>query len=126
MISIDRKVSRDILKITTQYNDSILFDPTIGGFCKWRGTHPDKAEQIASVPVSEIPGALRRPEERGMIKKIQGLMGDGMIFRITPELLHAKAFWWDRFTKTYVAGFVSGVLTTVVSGLLLHFLTGLF
>lgn len=126
MISIDRKICRDILKVTTDYNTSVLFDPAIGGYAVWHMSHPETASVTSSVPVNEVPGALRRLEALEMVKKVQGAMNGAVIFRITPELLHAKAFWWDRFTKTYVAGFISGVLITVASGLLLHFLTGLF
>lgn len=118
MISIDRKVSRDILKTTKQYDQSILFDPSLGGFAIWRMSHPDKADQVCSVPVSEVPGALQRLADRGMINKIQGTWSGGMIFRITPELLHAKAFWWDRFSKKFWGGFVMGVITALTANLL--------
>lgn len=126
MISIDRKVSRDILKVTKDYNVKILFDPALGGFSIWHMSHPDKVECVPSVSIAEVPGALERLEERGMIKKTQGIWGGGMIFHITPELLHAKAFWWDRFSKKFWGGFVAGVVASVASGLILHFLQKLF
>ncbi len=126
MISIDRKVCHDVLRVTNDYNASVLFDPAIGGYAIWHMSHPETASVISSVPINEVPGALRRLEKQEMIKKIQGAMNGAVVFRITPELLHAKTFWWDRFTKTYVAGFISGVLITVASGLLLHLLTGSF
>ena len=126
MISIDRKVCKDILKVTKDYNVSIMFSPDIEGYAVWHMHHPEKANQLSSVPVSEVLGALDRLSEKKLIKKIQGSLGGGMVFRITPELLHYESFWWDRVSKTYVAGFASGVLTTVCGGLLLHFLTSFF
>ena len=126
MIRVDRKVCHDIMKVTDKYNVSILFHPDLGGYCKWHGTHPDSPEVVPSVQIEEIPSALDRLISRGMIEKVIGVNGHGMIFRIRPELLHAKAFWFDSFSKKFIGGFVSGILTTVVSSLILHFLTGLF
>lgn len=126
MISIDRKTCRDILNVTRDYNQKIMFDPSLGGYSIWRMHNSVKIEQSCTVPVSEVPGSLQRLIDRNMIEKVQGIMGGGMIFRIRPDLLHAKAFWWDRFTKKFWGGFAAGVATSVVSGLILHFLTGLF
>lgn len=126
MISIDRKVIRDILKVTKDYNVKILFDPALGGFAPWNMSHPDKAERAPSVPISEVSGALKRLEECGMIQKVQGTWNGGMVFRITPELLHAKAFWWDRFSKKFWGGFATGIVASVIAGLILHILQGLF
>ena len=125
MISIDRKVCKDILKVTKDYKDQVFFSPDLGGYAIWHMCHPEKAELESSVPVSEVSGSLARLVERKMIRKIQGSYNGGTIFRINPELLHAKAFWFDRVTKTYVGGFVSGVLSTLLGGLLLHYFTGL-
>ena len=126
MIRIDRKVCRDILRITNRYDVDLFFDPDFGGFSIWHGTHPDRPEFIPSVPLHEVAGSLNRLLERGMIKKIVGSWSGGMIFQITPELLHAKAFWFDRVTKKYLAGFISGVATSVVAGLIIHFVTEWF
>lgn len=118
MISIDRKVSRDILKVTRDYNQKVLFDTSLGGYSIWRMHNTGKIEQTSSVPASEVPGALQRLADRGMIEKVQGIMGGGMIFRIRPELLHARAFWWDRFTKKFWSGYVLGVITALTANLL--------
>ena len=120
MIAIDRKVCRDILKMTTDYNVSVFFGPALGGYSTWHLHYPENVELVSSVPIAEVPGALQRLEDRNLIKKIQGSMNGGVIFRITPELLHAKAFWWDRFTKKTIGGFVIGVLI----GLSVNLLTG--
>lgn len=118
MIRFDRKLCRDILRITTDYNTSIIFDPAVGGFALWHLHHPDRAEVIPSIPLSEVPASLSRLEERSMIQTIQRSMNGAVIFRIRPELLHAKAFCWDRFTKKFWGGFVSGILVGLIANLL--------
>jgi len=126
MLRMDRKTCHDILKVTNSYDTSIFFHPNIGGFCIWTGLVPDQGSVKPSIPISEVPGSLNRLCEQKLIEKMIGTMDNGMIFRIAPELLHYKAFWWERFTKTYVAGFFSGIAATVIAGLILHFFTGLF
>lgn len=118
MIRIDRRVCRDILKVSKDYDKSILFATELGGFSVWHGSRPDRVDVMSSVNVSEVPGSLERLIDRGLINKIQSLSGGGMIFTITPELLHAKAFWWDRFTKVFWGGFVIGVVTGLLANLL--------
>lgn len=122
MIAIDRKVCKDILKLTKDYNTSVIFAPDINGYAIWHKYHPEKADQPSSVPAHEVKDSLVRLSDRKMILKIQGSMSGAVVFRITPELLHAKAFWWDRFSKTYVAGFISGVASSVAGGLILQLL----
>lgn len=126
MISIDRKVCRDILKVTTDYNTSVIFSPDLGGYAIWHMRHPEKADLVSSVRPEEVPYALDRLSKRGMIVKIQGSFGGGLVFRIKSELLHAKRFWFDSFSKKFIGGFVSGVITGVVADLLVHWLIKLF
>lgn len=118
MIGIDRKVCRDILKTTKDYSVSILFDPALGGYCRWNMRHPEKIDLKSSVPVCEVPGALQRLEKMDLIHKIQGIASGGVIFCITPELLHSKSFWFDRVTKKFLAGFVSGVFVGITANIL--------
>ena len=124
MIKIDRKTCRDILRVTTSYKEWINFSHKDGGYSLNSNSAPVVIS--ASIPLKEVSGSLLRLEASGLIKKISDVWGDDMIFVITPELLHYKAFWFDRFTKTYLAGFISGVGVSVISGLLIHFLTGFF
>lgn len=118
MIRYDRKTCKDILKLTDKYDDLVIFDPDIGGYCNFDSDNQEEAEVKPSIPVSEVTGALHRLEERGMIKKISGTWSGGMVFSITPELLHAKAFWWDRFSKRFLGGFVSGLVVGITANLL--------
>ena len=124
MINMDRKTCRDILRVTTSYKDWICFSHEDGGYSL--SSNSDSLVISSSIPLKEVSGSLLRLEASGLIKKISDVWGDDMIFVITPELLHYKAFWFDRLTKTYLAGFISGVGVSVISGLLIHFLTGFF
>lgn len=126
MISIDRKARHDILEVTKNYDDDIFFHPNIDGFCIWTGAHPDRASVKPSISCSEVPGVLNRFKQSGLIDEVIGVDGHGMIFRITPELLHYKAFWWDKSGRPFILGFISGIAATVISGLILHFVVKLF
>lgn len=126
MIRIDRKTYKDILKVTRRYDVPVFFHPDINGFSIWRSVQPDHTDVISSVPIDEVPDALNRLADLDWIEKEIGVSGNGMIFHITPKLLHHKAFWLDRFSHTYIGGFISGVATSVIAGLILHFLVKLF
>ena len=126
MISIDRKTIKDILKVTESYDESIFFHPNIGGFCIWPGYFPDQASVKPSSDICEIPGSLNRLVDAKLIIKIQGAYDNGMIFRITPELLHSKAFWFDRVSKKFLGGFLTGVAAAVVADLLIRLIAKLF
>lgn len=117
MIRIDRKTCRDIQNLAKSYDENLFFSPDLGGYCHWHYSHPEKAEKAPSINLDEVPGSLSRLVDSGLIKKIQGSMNGGMIFRITPELRHYKAFWFDRFSKKFTVGFVSGILVGVCANL---------
>lgn len=121
MIRIDRKVCRDILKLTNSYDDQIIYDPDLKGFALWSGSFPGQVS-TPSVEPAEILGSLNRLCENKFLVMQTGVHRGGMIFSITPELRHRNAFWFDRVSKTYAGGFVSGVLTSVVAGTILHFI----
>ena len=125
MIRIDRKTCRDILSLTKSYNVDLFFSPDHGGYSYWHSSHPKSIDKTPSINVKEVPDSLSRLAKQGLIKKIQGIMGGGMIFRITPELLHYKAFWFDRFTKKFFGGFVSGIAVTVIADLIIRFIASL-
>lgn len=118
MISIDRKMSRFILSITKQYSDRIIFDPNAGGFYFWTGIRSDQPVIFPPFDILETEASLARLEQASLINIIQRIMGGGMIFCITPELLHYRSFWFDRFSKKFMAGFVSGVVVSITANLL--------
>ena len=125
MIRIDRKTCKDILKVTKSYDDDIFFHPSIGGFCIWTGSHPDHASVKSSSDIDEIPGSLNRLVDSKLIIKQIGTMDKGMIFHITPELLHYKAFWFDRISRKFATGFLAGVASAVAADIIFHFIAKL-
>ena len=123
MIRIDRKVCRDILSITSNYSDWILYDPVLNGYCFWDGSHPERASVESSVVTQETRYALQRIENAGLIKRMQGIHGGGLIFHIAPELLHRKAFFFDAITRRFLWGFIAGVSSTLIPQLIYFFVT---
>ena len=123
MISIDRKVCRDILAVTSNYSDWILYDPALNGYCFWDGTHPERPSFVSSVVTQETQSALLRIEDAGLIKRMKGITGGGLIFHITAELLHRKAFFFDAITRRFLWGFIAGVSSTLIPQLIYFFIT---
>ena len=125
MIRIDRKVTHDILKLTKSYDSSIIFDPAIDGYAFWRAKRPESAKVKSSVPNHEVAGSLNRLVDRGMIDKVQSSWSGAIVFRITPELVHAKAFWFDRVTKKFIGGVVTGACATAAGDIIFHVIRSL-
>lgn len=118
MIGMDRKIVKTILEISDSYDSAFSYHGD-------DGIYFDKKLYKLPVPPSEIKPALLRLIELGYLK--QTLRPYGVtVFSITPELKHARAFWFDRVTKRFLGGFVTGVTTAVATGLILRFIAKLF
>lgn len=123
MIRIDRKIARLVIRESGKRYDTIfLFDgstpklfivPYVGS------SDPIRSVDIA-VPQQDIPESINRLTASGHLKKESGIMHNGSYFSMTPLLLHRYAFWIDAFTKKFWYGFLSGVITSVVAGVLLQ------
>jgi hypothetical protein len=119
MIRIDRKLSKAILKISDSYDSEFFYDI-------------DKSEilfndKLYSVPIdkAEIKASLDRLINAGyLIPSVNSWCTVG--FSISPELKHAKAFWFDRVTKRFIYGFISGVVTSVTAALLVKLIEKFF
>lgn len=119
MIRIDRKLSKTILKISDSYDSEFFYD-----IDESKILFNDKRY---SVPIdkSEIKASLDRLIDAGyLIPSVNSWCTVG--FSISPELKHAKAFWFDRVTKRFISGFISGVLTSVSVALLVKFIEKFF
>ena len=113
MIRIDRKVARTALKLTSSYDTILVYDPACGMFV--RNT---KSYMVPSVPPDDVPDAIDRLIDAGLFCNYARGMGSVKMFRITPKLRHRFAFAMDSFTKTFWAGFITGVATTAAANLL--------
>lgn len=125
MIKTDRKVVAAVLKLTNNYHDELAIghDPT--SIVLMNGLHEVIKSVRLKISAEDADESVKRLIDRGLLRI--GSKGYGWYsFYMTSRLKHRHAFWWDSFSKRYIAGFISGVVTTVVSGLILHFLTGLF
>lgn len=125
MIIVDWKVARAALKLTKSYKDEIFYASGGVSLMLVAPSGPPVKSAVVSASPEDIPPAITRLAEKNFFKIIIKTE-DEVYFSIQPELRHWFAFWFDRVSKRYIAGFISGVITTVVSGLIVHYLTGLF
>lgn len=125
MIRSDRKIISAVLKLTDNYHDEMAIghDPSSLLLVKKLRT------VIKCVPLSiseeDADESVKRLVDAGLLR-VKTQWSGGYSFCMTSRLKHRYAFWWDSFSKKYIAGFVSGVITTVAAGVLAHFITGLF
>lgn len=119
MIRIDRKLSKAILKISDSYDSEFFYDIDENGIFF--------NDKLYSVPIdkSEIKGSLVRLIDAGYLIPSNNAWCT-IEFSISPELKHAKAFWFDRITKRFIYGFISGVLTSISAALLVKLIEKYF
>ena len=124
MITIDKKVIRAILKLSSSYDQ--LFDfKTDESVLRLFGT--DVSAKLNFHP-AEIYDSLYRLNDLGYIHLINR---EGHIFfEIKPRINHRFAWWLDTFSKRFLFGFVAGVMSgiiiTVIGGLLLAYLRAIW
>lgn len=121
MIRSDRKVAGAALKLTRDYSKALSLDSS-GVLCLCDS--PDKAIAL-KIPVQDALEAVDRLVAKGYFR-IHTKYWGGYSFTITSYLNHRFAFFWDRFTRKflfgYIAGIVSGVIVTVLGGLISAYL----
>lgn len=125
MIHVDRKVIRAILSLTNNYHDEMTLDSTSSAILLIR----NNLNIINSVPVhtaaEDVSESIERLIDLGYLRVSRRWLG-GYSFCMTSLLKHRKAFWWDSFSKKFwggfISGLVSGIIVTVLGGLLLSFL----
>lgn len=121
MIRYDRKMAKAALKLTKDYRDILALsnDRTKLELVSKSGNNIPSVR--TGVPASEAAFSIKRLADRGLFSIDAYVLGD-QYFRITPFLVHRFAFWFDTFSKRfiggYVAGVISGIIITVVGGLL--------
>lgn len=124
MISIDKRVLKAISKLTSDYDQRIYYKAHSDRFVLVHNASEPEVSISPRVPPAEISASIHRLTSSGYIKSV-GAYG-GFYFVITPKLVHRRAFWLDDFSKKfwggYFAGLISGILVTVIGGLILAFL----
>ena len=118
MIHIDRKIARSILRHISSYSDFFFYESEADVFF-----YGENHQESFSVPVpsEEVIPSLERLTKAGFLTvsfKLWGVIS----YSITPKLKHHFAFALDQFTKKFFCGFLTGVLTTVVGGVILNLL----
>ena len=125
MITADRKIVSAVLKLTDNYHDEMAIGHDPSSLLLLRGHREIVKSVPLSIPTEDADEAVQRLVSADLLR-IKSKWYGGYSFCMTSRLKHRHAFWWDSFSKKYIAGFISGVATTVVAGLILHFVTGLF
>lgn len=125
MIRIDRKVISAILKLTNNYSDEMTVDRDSSSVLLIRNHHDVLARVPVNVSHEDLEESILRLLDLGMLRKRVGWFG-GFSFSMTSRLKHRHAFWFDSFTRKFWGGFfsglISGILITVLGGLLLSYL----
>lgn len=125
MIKTDRKIVSAVLKLTDNYHDELAIGREPTSLLLINNLHKVVKSVRLSISAEDADESVKRLIDAGLLRIGTKRYG-WYSFHMTSRLKHRHAFWWDSFSKRYIAGFISGVVTTVVSGLILHFLTGLF
>ena len=111
MISIDRKITRAILRLTDNYHDEMAYDPSTHSLALVDvNYHPTSRQVPVDVSAEDVRESIQRLVDKGFLVKTASWMG-GCAFRMTSLLKHRRAFWLDRFTKKFWGGFITGVIT---------------
>lgn len=121
MLRIDRKVAKSLLKLTRKYSDEIFYSSEKTGFILVHIAADPETSVPFPIPKDEISASLKRLEKANLITVNTRVWGDDLYFSITPELLHYKAFWFDRFSHRFIGGFVTGVIVGISANLLTPF-----
>lgn len=118
MISFDRKVLKTIRKFTKNMNEPLCFyDNGLGVFDVSSG----KGGRFIHCNIDSILAneAVDRLVCEGYLK-YAAKFGGGKTFYITSKTVLFRQFWLDNLFQRFWVGFLSGILTTVVSELLIY------
>ena len=126
MISIDKKVAKAARKLADTYKTLLVYEPGTNKISVAYSFNDYGQSVFVSVPVEDIPRAIFRLSDSGYIHIKHNVDGGTLYFSIEPKLKHRFAFWFDSFSKRYIAGFISGVAVTLTADLLITPIRSLF
>ena len=125
MIRIDKKIAKAALKLTKSYADCIEYRPESGNLNLMLDYRSIIRYVHLDIPSQDVEESIERLIQKEYFRVSKTYMG-GYMFSVTSKLNHRHAFFWDDFTKKFwngfVVGLISGVLSTVVGGLLLAYI----
>ena len=125
MIRTDRKIIAAVLKLANSYHDEMVLGHDPCSLLLVQNISDVVKQVTLSVSKDDAEESVKRLIDSGLLRIETKWMG-GYSFCMTSLLKHRHAFWWDSFSKKYIAGFISGVATTVAAGVIAHFITDLF
>lgn len=125
MIRTDKKIANAALKLTKSYADCIEYRSESGNLNLMRDYRSIIRYVHLDIPPQDVEESIERLIQKDYFRLSKTYMG-GYMFSVTSKLNHRFAFFWDDFTKKFwngfIVGLISGVLSTVIGGLLLAYI----
>ena len=126
MIKTDRKLKNTIVKFKPSMNDYMIYDINSHEIHIVRPS--ELRETIRSTPVNipseQVNDSIQRLIEAGYLRISQKVM-NGYFFSITSRFVLRHEFAIESFSKKFWGGFFSGIVTSVIGGLLLLLIQGI-
>ena len=124
MIKNDRVIISAVLKLTDNYHDELTLGYNPSSLLLIKNIHDVQKAIPLRISEEDAEESVNRLIKEGFLRTATKWNG-GFSFCMTSRLKYRHAFWWDSFTKRYIAGFISGVAVTVVADLIVHFIKSL-
>lgn len=119
MIKTDRKLKNTIIKFKPTMNDYMKYDYTSNEIQLFKPNDLHKAIRSITVSISpdQVDYSIQRLIDIGYLSISQKVMG-GYFFSITGRFVLRHEFAIESFSKKFWCGFISGIITSVIGGLL--------
>ena len=125
MLKTDRKLKNAIVKLKPLPGDEICYNPKAGQLQIIQNYHDIIRFVPFDVPEQLVPGSIQRLIDAGFLVISEKFNG-GFYFSITDLFILRNEYWWDNFSHKfifgYITGIISGIIVTVIGGLLLAYI----